>query len=289
MSIDMTGTNRRGFIKAASGTAVAAVAASAVLSPGRAAAEAPSREEKLKRLASNGWSVRHLFKQREFPERPGMTEEQKKQREQFRQERETWRRKYGEKCGRGAPRPGGALLAGLIRCGRCGRQLHVLYSGKQGVPLYTSGFPDCRERGTTKPTRPSPPSSIASSIEKEVPILSPTGSMPRSRGAARRHSSAGNSMAGAVPSTLRRSASQSRCGWDGGSPVRRAPGPGRAPPGPRGAGRPTAGRTRAPRRGRVAAPGRTAWRLRSGTSRRPPPARPARRGRGRRRARRPGW
>lgn len=37
---------------------------------------------------------------------------------------------------RGAPRPGGALLAGLIRCGRCGRKLHVHYSGKQGVALY---------------------------------------------------------------------------------------------------------------------------------------------------------
>src|SRR3990172_2973907 len=37
---------------------------------------------------------------------------------------------------RGAPRPGGALLAGLIRCGRCGRKLHVHYSGKEGVALY---------------------------------------------------------------------------------------------------------------------------------------------------------
>lgn len=37
---------------------------------------------------------------------------------------------------RGAPRPGGALLAGLLRCGRCGRKLHVHYSGKEGVALY---------------------------------------------------------------------------------------------------------------------------------------------------------
>lgn len=37
---------------------------------------------------------------------------------------------------RGAPRQGGALLAGLIRCGRCGRKLHVHYSGKQNVALY---------------------------------------------------------------------------------------------------------------------------------------------------------
>ena len=28
------------------------------------------------------------------------------------------------------------MLAGLIRCGRCGRKLHVHYSGKQGVALY---------------------------------------------------------------------------------------------------------------------------------------------------------
>jgi sugar phosphate isomerase/epimerase len=76
--------SRRGFLTAAGGAAaVAAVAA-------------PTREEKLKRLASNCWSVRHLFKQREFPERPGMTEEQRKRRERFRQEREAWRKKYGE-------------------------------------------------------------------------------------------------------------------------------------------------------------------------------------------------
>ena len=37
---------------------------------------------------------------------------------------------------RGAPRPGGALLAGVCRCGRCGRKLHVHYSGKEGVALY---------------------------------------------------------------------------------------------------------------------------------------------------------
>jgi DNA invertase Pin-like site-specific DNA recombinase len=37
---------------------------------------------------------------------------------------------------RGAPREGGALLAGLIRCRRCGRKLHVHYSGKEGVAMY---------------------------------------------------------------------------------------------------------------------------------------------------------
>ena len=38
---------------------------------------------------------------------------------------------------RGAPKSGPALLAGLLRCGRCGRKLHVGYSGNQGrVPRY---------------------------------------------------------------------------------------------------------------------------------------------------------
>jgi DNA invertase Pin-like site-specific DNA recombinase len=37
----------------------------------------------------------------------------------------------------GAARKGGALLAGLVRCGRCGRKLHVAYSGATGnVPRY---------------------------------------------------------------------------------------------------------------------------------------------------------
>ena len=33
---------------------------------------------------------------------------------------------------RGPARNGGALLAGLLRCGHCGRKLHVTYSGAQG-------------------------------------------------------------------------------------------------------------------------------------------------------------
>ncbi len=36
---------------------------------------------------------------------------------------------------RGAPRNGGALLAGLLRCGHCGRKLHVAYSGSEGQCL----------------------------------------------------------------------------------------------------------------------------------------------------------
>jgi excisionase family DNA binding protein len=42
--------------------------------------------------------------------------------------------------GHGAAKTGPALLAGLLRCRRCGRKLHVAYSGKAGrVPRY-----DCR-------------------------------------------------------------------------------------------------------------------------------------------------
>lgn len=38
----------------------------------------------------------------------------------------------------GAPKSGPALLAGLLRCGRCGRKLSVVYSGNGGrVPRYT--------------------------------------------------------------------------------------------------------------------------------------------------------
>lgn len=46
--------------------------------------------------------------------------------------------------GSGAAKLGAALLSGLLRCGRCGRKLQVVYSGKHGrVPRY-----DCRgDRG----------------------------------------------------------------------------------------------------------------------------------------------
>ena len=95
MTIDST--DRRGFLKAAGGAAAAASFASA---PTTAPGAAPTREEKLKRLASNCWSVRHLFKQRSSGQaptpRPGMSEEQRRRFEQFQQDRETWKKKYGE-------------------------------------------------------------------------------------------------------------------------------------------------------------------------------------------------
>jgi hypothetical protein len=39
---------------------------------------------------------------------------------------------------RGAVKRGPALLTGLMRCGRCGRPLHVNYSGNTGRGLVTS-------------------------------------------------------------------------------------------------------------------------------------------------------
>lgn len=44
---------------------------------------------------------------------------------------------------RGAARTGRNLLAGLLRCGRCGRKFHMIYSGRQGNAAYVC-------RGATK-------------------------------------------------------------------------------------------------------------------------------------------
>ena len=51
----------------------------------------------------------------------------------------SWRRTWpdGEARRRAPPKRGPALLAGLLRCGRCGRKLFVAYSGRGGrVPRY---------------------------------------------------------------------------------------------------------------------------------------------------------
>jgi sugar phosphate isomerase/epimerase len=87
---------RRDFLKstvtgiAAAGALLTATQGESKPAPGR------TREEKLKRLASNCWSVRHLFKQRSFAPPGQMSEEQKKRRMQYEQEREQWKKKYGE-------------------------------------------------------------------------------------------------------------------------------------------------------------------------------------------------
>jgi sugar phosphate isomerase/epimerase len=82
---------RRDFLRT---TGIAAGAVAAALQ--KPAAVARSREEKLKRMASNCWSVRHLFKQRTFAPRQPISEEQQKRRAQYEQERGQWKKKYGE-------------------------------------------------------------------------------------------------------------------------------------------------------------------------------------------------
>ena len=84
---------------------------------------------------------------------------------------------------RGAPRPGGALLAGVCRCGRCGRKLHVHYSGKEGVALYRCrgaanryGEPSCLGfRGT----------SLERAVEEEVLKVVEPGAIEAAIGAGR--------------------------------------------------------------------------------------------------------
>jgi sugar phosphate isomerase/epimerase len=142
-------TDRRGFLRAAGGAATAAVA-SAV---GSATAASPAREEKLKRLASNCWSVRHLFKQRSFPPAPGMTDEQRRRREQYRQEREAWKRKYGELTLLDFPRFTRDTYPGVTKMD--------LFSGFFGDIEDDSQFLKVEARGETRSGDfdPSPPSS----------------------------------------------------------------------------------------------------------------------------------
>ena len=146
------GVSRRGFLTAAGGAAAVAAVASGPAAPGAAAA-VPTREDKLKRLASNCWSVRHLFKQRELPERPGMTEEQRKRREQFRQERDTWRKKYGEITLLDFPQFTRDTYPGVTKMD--------LFSGHFGDIADDSQFLKAEVGGQTRPGDfdPSPPSS----------------------------------------------------------------------------------------------------------------------------------
>ncbi len=52
--------------------------------------------------------------------------------------RNTFGRTGGVKSGRG----GGALLAGLMSCARCGRRLHVVYAGRKPRPVYRCDNPN---------------------------------------------------------------------------------------------------------------------------------------------------
>ncbi len=91
-----TVSRRRDFLKSTmKGIGAAGIALSAATGSSAQAA-APTREDKLKRIASNCWSCRYLFKQRSFPRSGQMTEEQKKRMAQAQQEREGWKKKYGE-------------------------------------------------------------------------------------------------------------------------------------------------------------------------------------------------
>jgi len=87
---------RRAFLKAAGKGIAVAGALFAAAQPETKPALAQARQEKLRRLASNCWSVRQLFKQRPFRPPAQMSEEQRKRWEKGQQEREQWRKKYGE-------------------------------------------------------------------------------------------------------------------------------------------------------------------------------------------------
>lgn len=87
---------RREFLKTTGKGIAAAGAALTTIQKDSKAAPRRSREEKLKRMASNCWSVRYLFKQRPFRTPGQMSEEQKKRVAQAQQERNEWKKKYGE-------------------------------------------------------------------------------------------------------------------------------------------------------------------------------------------------
>jgi len=88
------GHGRREFIKTA-GTGMAAAGALIAATGNAVPAQARTREEKMKRMASNCWSVRHLFKRRPMPPREGqrgnMSGEQRRRMEEYQREIERWK------------------------------------------------------------------------------------------------------------------------------------------------------------------------------------------------------
>jgi hypothetical protein len=89
-------TGRREFLRRSGSGWLAAGTLAAAVQTQTQPVKASSREDKVKRIASNCWSVRHLFKQRAFRPPASMTGEQKQRWAQFQQERDQWKKKYGE-------------------------------------------------------------------------------------------------------------------------------------------------------------------------------------------------
>jgi hypothetical protein len=82
---------------------------------------------------------------------------------------------------RGAVRRGDALLAGLLRCGHCGRRLHISYSGTDG---YCVSICSC---GSPRGTEGTPTSAwlVCRSLTAEPPPIYRNRSSPFFRGRAR--------------------------------------------------------------------------------------------------------
>jgi DNA invertase Pin-like site-specific DNA recombinase len=55
---------------------------------------------------------------------------------------------HSQKERRGAPREGQALLQGIVKCGRCGRRMHVRYAGDEGeYPVYVCRYAEIEYGG----------------------------------------------------------------------------------------------------------------------------------------------
>jgi DNA invertase Pin-like site-specific DNA recombinase len=79
--------------------------------------------------------------------------------------------------GRGAVRPGEALLAGLFRCGHCGRKLHVAYGGTKGdVARY-----HCRALRSTMGPSAASVSAVSASTPQSPPRSSSVSSLSASK------------------------------------------------------------------------------------------------------------
>ena len=96
MELYGSGTGRRDFLKTTGRGIAAAGTVLAAMNEASCPVLARSREDRLKRIASNCWGVRHLFKRRPSRPRSGMSEEQRERWAKYQQELDHWKRKYGE-------------------------------------------------------------------------------------------------------------------------------------------------------------------------------------------------